>query len=448
MKKIFLTCFGLGNMPIAPGTWGSLPVAAVFLVLAMFAQPVVVAGVMAVVAIASSAACVKFSPDEIAKTGKKDPSFIVIDEVAGQAVTFLIACWFCPENLWVAAGAGFLLFRVFDIFKPWPCKKLEKLPGGVGILADDLMAGVYAGLLLLVFSVVKAHFKSSPEGEIGGFSGMTLLFSGILGAVQGLTEFLPVSSSGHLVFLEHFIAVVDPESKQMLLFDLVLHVGTVGSILVVFRERIRMFVVSLFKVREYGCSPKEWYQKNASVRFMVLAMITTVVTVVLYALFKDKLESARQLIVLAVTWSITGAVLFLADMKQRGRRSLKEFGILCAVIIGIAQTCAILPGISRSGATICAAVLLGLHRRWAIDYSFLISIPVILGGALLEFVKDPGLLTSGALSLPVVLVGILSSFIIGIISLKILIAAFKKRKLKYFSLYCFVLAIFVVVYVF
>jgi phosphatidylglycerophosphatase A len=105
---------------------------------------------MAVMALAASAVCVKFAPAVIAATGKDDPREVVADEFAGQAVTFLAAPFLFIPTIWVTAVLGFLLFRLFDIFKPWPARRLEKLPKGWGILADDLLAGVYAGAALLI----------------------------------------------------------------------------------------------------------------------------------------------------------------------------------------------------------------------------------------------------------------------------------------------------------
>ena len=148
MKKaeLLTTCFGLGKLPIAPGTWGSLPPVVIYTALGHL-YPSANAVVMVVLAIVASWACVRYAPAVIAATGKKDPGLIVADEVAGQAITMLIIALLAPDHTCIAAGLGFLLFRLFDILKPWPCKRLEKLPAGVGILADDLMAGVYGGVV-------------------------------------------------------------------------------------------------------------------------------------------------------------------------------------------------------------------------------------------------------------------------------------------------------------
>jgi len=156
MKRLLTSCFGLGRLPVAPGTWGSLPVAIIFgLMSQMQAPAVIISIVMATLALAGSVVCVKFAPAAIAATGKNDPREVVADELAGQAVTFLAAPLLSPEilsirQIWIITAGGFLLFRLFDIVKPCPIRRLEKLPEGWGVLADDLLAGVYAAIVLQI----------------------------------------------------------------------------------------------------------------------------------------------------------------------------------------------------------------------------------------------------------------------------------------------------------
>jgi phosphatidylglycerophosphatase A len=153
MKRLFTSCFGLGLLPGCPGTFGSLPPAGLFLLLAYLgASAEWISVIMIIWAAAASVICVAFSPEVISATGKKDPREIVIDELAGQCVVFVPAVFFSQPNPLLVAGFGFALFRLFDIAKPFPVKKLEKLPAGWGILADDLLAGVYAAVVLLFIS--------------------------------------------------------------------------------------------------------------------------------------------------------------------------------------------------------------------------------------------------------------------------------------------------------
>jgi len=156
MKRLLTSCFGLGHLPVAPGTWGSLPPAAVFALMLYFnVGGITISVVMAALALMGSFVCVIFSGASIAATGKKDPGEVVADEVAGQSLTFVPIPFILTDSPSVAlicavTAAGFLLFRFFDILKPWPIRKLEKLPSGWGILVDDLLAGVYATVILIV----------------------------------------------------------------------------------------------------------------------------------------------------------------------------------------------------------------------------------------------------------------------------------------------------------
>jgi len=441
------SCFGLGRLPLAPGTWGSLPPAIIFALMCYFGtSAVLIVIVMAVSVLVGSFVCVKCAPAVIAATGKPDPREIVADEFAGQALTFMPIAALATRPVWAIALFGFLLFRLFDIFKPWPIRKLEKLPAGWGVLLDDLLAGIYAGIVLLLclqtglIQSFSALFASSDGPSLNVFD------AAILGTVQGLTEFLPVSSSGHLVLLETFFNF-NPETPQMLLFDLALHVGTVIAIFVVFRKSITAFLKNLTQFSRYGSTPIEIYKKSPSVHLLVLAMVVTVVTGVLGLMFEKYLAAARgNLALVASMWLITATLLLITDWRKRTRLGLRKFGILAAVIVGLSQTAAIMPGISRSGATICAAILIGLHRRWAVEFSFLVAIPAILGAAAIEALKNFAKFSSGTLPISSLVIGSVAATLVGILALKLLIRTSRKANLKFFAFYCYILACFVLIY--
>jgi phosphatidylglycerophosphatase A len=150
MRRLLTSCFGLGRLPAAPGTWGSLPPVVLFVLMCYFgSSTAAVAIIMVILAVIGSAVCIKLAPAVAAKTNETDPREVVADELAGQAVTFLFIAAYPINNIWVVGLLGFLLFRFFDILKPWPIRKLEKLPNGWGILLDDLLAGVLAGIASL-----------------------------------------------------------------------------------------------------------------------------------------------------------------------------------------------------------------------------------------------------------------------------------------------------------
>ena len=452
MKRLLTSCFGLGRLPIAPGTWGSLPVAIIFGLMCQFhLSDLSISIVMAALVLAGSVICVKFAPAAIAATGKNDPGEVVADELAGQAVTFWAVLFLSLDTLstgqiCITAVLGFLLFRLFDIAKPWPIHKLEKLPKGWGILADDLLAGVYAGIVLFfcheigLVNYISVIFIHSED------SSLNVLHAAVLGIVQGLTEFLPVSSSGHLVLFENLFDF-DPETSEMLLFDLAVHVGTVASIFIVFRKSIAALVRNLFVCGKYGKNPVEIYQKSPAVHILVLAIFATFVTGVFGLLGEKYFTAARgSLVTVALMWFITGTLLLITDSRKRARLGLRQFGIWAAMVVGIAQAAAIMPGISRSGATICAAILIGLRRRWAVEFSFLIAIPAILGATAVQLIKDFAQISSGSLPIGPVLVGTAAAALTGILALKLLIKTSRTANLKYFAFYCYILACFVLVY--
>ncbi len=451
MKRLVTSCFGLGRLPLAPGTWGSLPAAIIFALMWHFhASGILISIVMAVLALAGSVICVKFAPAAIAATGKADPREVVADEFAGQAVTFLaipflITAAISTKQIWAAAVLGFLLFRLFDIVKPWPIRKLEKLPKGWGVLADDLLAGVYASIALL-FCLRIGLVERLSESFSFDASSLNIFSAAILGAIQGLTEFLPVSSSGHLVLFERLFGL-RPERPEMLLFDLATHIGTVAAIFIVFRKSITAFLRNLMASGKYGTSPIDIYKKSPSVHILVLAIVATVVTGVPGLLFKEYFASARgSLAIVASMWVITGTLLLITDWRKKTRLGLRQFAIWQAIVVGLAQAAAIMPGISRSGATICAAILIGLHRRWAVEFSFLIAIPAILGAAVIQLVKDFAEISSGSLPLSSVVTGSVVAALVGILALKLLIKASRAANLRFFAFYCYILACFVLLY--
>ncbi len=154
LRKILVTGLGTGYLPVAPGTWASAAVVGIFLVVAFATNgdPFWLSGVMAAVLIVASAACVALGRFAERQWGKKDPGRCTLDEWAGQALALIaLPMGAGPRDWLIAAAAGFVAFRVFDIVKPPPARRLEKLPHGWGILTDDLMAGVYANIVCQIF---------------------------------------------------------------------------------------------------------------------------------------------------------------------------------------------------------------------------------------------------------------------------------------------------------
>ena len=262
---------------------------------------------------------------------------------------------------------------------------------------------------------------------------MSLFESLILGIIQGLTEFLPVSSSGHLeIFKEIFSS--DYQPKESLLITITLHAATAMSTLFYFRKDIGFIFKELLR-----------FEKSESLYFALKIILSMIPAVIVGLFFEDFIASLfdRNLLLVGFMLLITAFLLFQAD---RIGKNNKPLNYRSALLIGVIQAIAILPGISRSGATIALAVLLGIDRERAARFSFLMVIPLIFGSmarSLLEI--DSVTQSPDFLSL---LIGFIAAFITGIFACKWMIALVKKSQLKYFSFYCIVVGVIAIVYAF
>jgi undecaprenyl-diphosphatase len=289
---------------------------------------------------------------------------------------------------------------------------------------------------------------ASPSEREG--RALTILEAVILGIVQGVFMFVPVSSTAHLVIAQHLMinagsSLPPPESPEMILFDLIVHVGTLVSIAIVFRNSLRYLVVSTFTdMAAYARAPGGWGSVGPVLKLMILGAVTVFVTGVLGLIFKDRIETvfgAPQIV--AVTLAITGLLLWLTDRLGPRPIGLKGIGFGIAIIIGVAQAAALVPGISRSGITIIAGLFAGLKRRWAAEYSFLVAIPTILAATVVQGLREvePGAVE--ALGYAPLLVGFAVSAAVGTVALKLVLALLYRAQLKVFSVYLFILAGFV-----
>lgn len=247
----------------------------------------------------------------------------------------------------------------------------------------------------------------------------------ILGVVQGLTEFLPVSSSGHLEIAKELLNV--SEQEQNLLMTVVLHAATALSTIVIFRRDIIQIIAGLFQFK--------W---NEEAQFSVKIILSMIPAAIVGLFFEDEIESlfGGQIVLVGSMLLLTGLLLFLAD---KAKKTDKKVSILNAILIGISQAIAILPGISRSGATISTSVLLGVDREKAARFSFLMVVPLILGKMAKDMLSGD-LVTDSSNILPLVL-GFIAAFITGLIACKWMIRLVKKSQLKYFAYYCFAVGI-------
>lgn len=247
----------------------------------------------------------------------------------------------------------------------------------------------------------------------------------ILGIIQGLTEFLPVSSSGHLELAKAIFSDNNLPEESMFM-TVMLHGATALSTLVVFRKEIAEIVRGLFQFK--------WNEQTIFSLKIILSMIPAVFVGLM---FDDIIENLfnQNILLVGLMLLITGGLLFIAD---RSKTTDKGVSFWHAILIGIAQAIAILPGISRSGATISTSVILGIDRTKATSFSFLMVVPLILG----KMLQD---LTSGevALSSEIIVptsIGFIAAFVTGLLACTWMIKLVRKSKLTYFSVYCFIVA--------
>ncbi len=258
----------------------------------------------------------------------------------------------------------------------------------------------------------------------------------VLGVIQGLTEFLPVSSSAHLALSQGWMGL-NADSLPMLLFDCAVHIGTVISIFVVFHESIRGHVGRLISE-----SSRSWTGPRSAWRIVSLAVVASIPTAVIGLTFKPTFEAAfgspRSI---GVGLLVTAGLLAATALVGRGRRGWKRFQFWQAALIGVAQGIAILPGVSRSGSTICTATFMGLRRRWAAEFSFYLAIPAILGATVIKLM-DALQLGSAVTALPwgPIFAAAVVSMLVGIVALRLLLGAVRRAKLHYFAVYCLLLA--------
>lgn len=260
---------------------------------------------------------------------------------------------------------------------------------------------------------------------------MSIIEAIILGLIQGLTEFLPVSSSGHLELAKVFFGdgLVPEES---LTFTVVLHFATALSTIVIFKKEIAEILKGLFQFK--------W---NEEMQFSLKIIASMVPAVVVGLLFEKQLESffGGKILLVGVMLLVTAALLLFAD---KAKSTDKDVSFKNAIIIGVSQAIAMLPGISRSGATISTSVLLGIDRTKSARFSFLMVVPLIFG----KVAKD---LMGGGISfqsseIVPLTAGFIAAFVSGLLACKWMIALVKKSKLSYFSIYCVVVGIMAIAY--
>ena len=240
---------------------------------------------------------------------------------------------------------------------------------------------------------------------------MSIFKAIILSIVQGLTEFLPVSSSGHLVLLQKIFGI----DQNMLLFDIILHLGTLFAVIIVYRKSILEII------------------KNPLGKKMKFLVVGTIPTVIIALLFKDFFENAFSGNLLFVGFLVTAIFLLIASYIDTKNANNKEMSFAKISTMGVFQGLALLPGISRSGSTVTSALILGVKKDEALEYSFLLSIPIIIASLLYEIIFSNQVITQ--ISAWPMILGFVFSTIFGILSIKFMIKLVKSNSYKYFAIY-------------
>ena len=273
---------------------------------------------------------------------------------------------------------------------------------------------------------------------------MTYFEAVILGLVQGLAEFLPISSSGHLALLQQWFGI---DENKVLLFAVLLHVGTLISVFIIYWRDIWELIVELCLTIKDLCTGKGLRLEERPVRKLgVMIIVATIPTAIIGLLFNDLFDKLyTSVLPIGIGLIITGFLLILAERTGNSTRGIEKMNFRNALFIGTVQGIAICPGISRSGSTLFGSLICNLDRKFAVKFVFLISIPSILGSAVME---APDAIEAGIdmAQIGPVLAGMAVAAVSGLIAIKTMIKIVSDKKLSYFSYYVWALGAAVVLY--
>lgn len=261
----------------------------------------------------------------------------------------------------------------------------------------------------------------------------------ILGLVQGLSEFLPISSSGHLALLENLFEI---KEDSVIFFAVLLHIGTLVSIFIVYHEDIYALIKELFLLFKDIFTGKGLRIEERPIRKLgIMIIVSSIPTAIMGLLFSDYIDRIfGSLTVISICWIITGFILLYSEKLNNNKKEIEGMKYRNAIFVGICQGLAIMPGISRSGSTIVGSLVTGLKREFAVEFAFLISIPAILGSAILEFPKaiKAGIEPS---TIGPMIVGFLVAAISGYFAITTMIRIVSKHRMRYFSYYVWILGL-------
>ena len=262
---------------------------------------------------------------------------------------------------------------------------------------------------------------------------MSLLHSILLGLVQGVAEFLPISSSGHLAVLQNFLAIGDMENHM--LFDVLLHLGTLVAVFVAYWRDICDMVMELIHgVNDlaHGTTPR---QVPPARRLILLIIVGTLPLFAVLPIHKKVQALSNNMIFIGAALVVTGFLLFACDLVRKGRKTERNATLADVLVVGVGQAIATMPGISRSGMTITTGCFMGFERKFAVRFSFLLSIPAVLGANILSL-KDAVQEGVDWGMLPIYLVGMVVSAVVGYFAIRLVNLLTDKGKFGNFAYYC------------
>lgn len=269
---------------------------------------------------------------------------------------------------------------------------------------------------------------------------MSLFEAAFLGIIQGLTEFLPVSSSGHLVLFSQLLGVQEPTLN----FEIIVHLGTLLAVFVVFWQDILLLIKSFFKLVANPKQAKKLVQTDEGCALLWMLILATLPVVLFALLFKSKIESLfLNSMFVGFALIITGTILYFSQRQPKQGKDLQEASSTDALLIGLGQSIAVLPGISRSGTTIAVGLVRGMKRETAARFSFLLSIPAILGALVFSIGDFIG--GTSALSGSILFTGLVASALTGYFAIHLLLEIVKKGKLVWFSYYTWFIGALVII---
>ena len=278
---------------------------------------------------------------------------------------------------------------------------------------------------------------------------MSIIAAIILGIIQGATEFLPVSSSGHLGIISRLFGI---DTGMGVLFEVLLHLGTLAAVCIVFWKDVKNLLVNGFGIiadvfrnfiiwikRTFAHSDEQYYRiiYSAYRKFAALIIVTCIPTAIIGAIISKLMKNYVNTLIVPGIWLImTALILLFIDGEEGGEKKVKGTSFLDAAIIGVAQGFAVLPGLSRSGSTIAAGLLRGMKKTFVLKYSFLASVPAIVGANLLELITAD---KSGITGTYVIgsLLGMVAAGVVGYFCIKWMMKLVRESRYRYFAYYCF-----------